>query len=208
MAADARTHLAVIRVGAFHGWIHLAGEVPDQAARLAAEELAAGVARVRGVLALPHLPREQMAVSDTRRPLQPRVGQAVHAADGPAGRVECVVLDPRSRLVSHVVVAGALVVNWQTVRGSWIVPVAALARANEGGVFLVEPLSTLAARPACLATDFQWPASEWLPPFPYRSADVRWLAQPDPTPRIVPSVAFSFANAPMARRVAVAGAAG
>jgi osmotically-inducible protein OsmY len=204
LAADARTRPAVIRVGAFHGWVHLAGEVPDQATRRAAEELAAGVACVRGVLALPHLPIGESAGAELRRPLQPRVGQGVHAADGPAGRVECVVLDPRSRLASHVVVAGDLVIDGRSVPGTRVVPIAAVARANEGGVFLVEPLSTLAERPAYRAADFQRPPLAWQLPFPYVAGDVRWLPQPASTPVAVSAPAFYAVSAPWARGVAVA----
>src|SRR6185436_14408373 len=104
LAADARTHSSMILVGAFHGWIHLGGEVPDLETRTAVEQVAAHVARVRGVLTLPHLPQAHLYHIENGRPLQPRRGEAVYAQDGPAGRVTQVVISPRNRLVSYIVV--------------------------------------------------------------------------------------------------------
>ena len=186
LAADPRTRRHVLGVGAFQGWIHLAGEVPDLATRQAAEIVAARVPGVRGVLALPHLPREHADGGENRRPLQPQTGQSATAADGPAGRVEQVVICPDNQLVSHIVVGGTLEVNWRLVRGRWVVPIQAVSSANDGGVFLSDSLRALAARPAYEAADFRLPPPTWQPPFPYHTGDVRWLVQEDPTPRDLP----------------------
>src|SRR5688572_19330930 len=74
LAADARTRPYIILVGAFHGWIQLGGEVPDVETRAAVEQVAAHVARVRGVLALPHLPQAPTTHRmENGRPLQPQL---------------------------------------------------------------------------------------------------------------------------------------
>jgi len=174
LAADARTRPHLIRVGAFHGWIHLGGEVPDVETRAAVEQVAAGVSRVRGVLALPHLPQAPTHHVESGRPLQPHLGEAVYALDGPAGQVARVVISPQNRRVSHIVVAGNLEVNRQTIRGQWVVPVEALPQANEGGVFLSETLGTLTARPTFDEADFPLAPADWAPPFPYAPGTVRW----------------------------------
>lgn len=174
LAADARTRPYIIPVGAFHGWIHLAGEVPDVETRAAVEQVAARVARVRGVLALPHLPQARIHHIESGRPLQPRLGEVVYAKDGPAGQVAQVVISPQNRLVSHIVVAGHLEVNRQSRRGQWIVPVEALVRVNEGGVFLFETLDVLMTRSAFDEAAFPPAPADWPPPFPYASGTVRW----------------------------------
>jgi len=174
LAADARTRPYIILVGAFHGWIHLGGEVPDDETRAAVEQVAARVARVRGVLALPHLPQARIHPIENGRPLQPHLGEAVYAQDGPAGRVTQVVISPRNRLVSQIVIGGNLEVNRQPMRGQWIVPIGALARVNEGGVFLSETLGVLTTRPAFDEAAFPLAPADWPPPFPYAGGTVRW----------------------------------
>jgi len=174
LAADARTRPYIILVGAFHGWIHLGGEVPDVETRAAVEQVAARVTRVRGVLALPHLPQARIHPIESGRPLQPHLGEAVYALDGSAGRVTQVVISSQSRLVSHIVVAGNLEVNRQSIRGQWIVPVEALARVNEGGVFLSETLGVLTARLTFDEAAFPLAPADWPPPFPYARGTVRW----------------------------------
>jgi hypothetical protein len=182
LAADPCTRLAVLGVGAFHGWIHLSGEVPDLAARLAADEVASRVGHVRGVLALPHLPGQHAHRGENRRPLQPRVGQAVYALDGPAGLIEQVVICPASRLVSHIVIAGNLEIDWRPIRARWLVATEAVARANDSGLFLSERLDALAAQPVVHPADLRQPPPDWTPPFPYSPGDVCWLVDFEPAP--------------------------
>jgi hypothetical protein len=135
---------------------------------------------VRGVLALPHLPHTSTARGENRRPLQPYASQAVYATDGAAGTVEFVVVSPHSRLVSHLVVSGPREINWRATLGSWLVPVDAFAQTNASGVFLSGPLDALFAQPAYVAADLCLPPTDWLPPFPYRVGDVRWLRPTEP----------------------------
>jgi hypothetical protein len=197
LAADARTRPSVIRVGASHGWILLAGEVPDSATCLAAEEVAARIAGVRGVLGLPHLPG---AGAEKRQALQPRVGQSVYATDGRAGVVTLVVINPQNRLVSHLAVAGIPEVNWLPVRGCWLVPVETVAQASDGGVFLADQLSTLVARAAYHPAGFHFPPADWQLPFPYEDGEVCWLVEAEAIQVALPSQAYEvvdlFSGAP------------
>jgi hypothetical protein len=71
-------------------------------------------------------------------------------------------------------VAGNLEVNQQSIRGQWIVPVEALARVNEGGVFLSEMLGVLMNRPTFDEAAFPLAPADWPPPFPYARGTVRW----------------------------------
>ena len=174
LADDPRTRLPVLGVGAFQGWIHLSGKVANSAARLAAEQVAASVEGVRGVLALPSASTGQ--TDEDRRPIQPRVGATVYAQDGKAGRVEQVIINPASRLVSHFVVAGAPNVNWTPVAGRWVAPIEAVAQAVEASVFLTDPISTLISRAKYNEADFIAPHDGWRAPFPYQAAELRWPA--------------------------------
>ncbi len=177
LASDPRTRSYLIPVGAFHGWIHLNGEVPDLKARAMVETVAAGVSHARGILTLPYLPQEHGHQEENGRPLQPRLSEAVYAQDGPAGRVAQVVINPRNRLVSHIVVNANLEIDWRPIHGQWIVPVKALARVNESGVFLLDTLGVLAARPTFHEADFPIAPFEWQPPFPYAPGTVRWPSE-------------------------------
>jgi hypothetical protein len=85
-----------------------------------------------------------------------------------------VIISPRNRLVSHIVVAGNVGVNWQPVRGEWLVPIWAVARVNEGGVSLSETLGRLTAWPTFDEAAFPLAPIDWLPPFPYTPGTVRW----------------------------------
>lgn len=166
LASDPRTRPHLIRVGAEHGWIHLSGQVPTPEARAAAEEVAAGVPEVRGVLNLPALPG---AVPVPNRPrLQPEIGATVSASDGSVGTVRRVVIDPRNRLVSHAVVMGG------PMSGEMVVPVEAIEVVNPGDVLVKDSRRDLASRPAFRDEDFPPPPPDWQPPYPYRPEDVRW----------------------------------
>lgn len=173
LAADPRTRPHLIWVGAFHGWLRLSGDAPEAAVRGAAEEIAGRVSHVRGVLDLPRLPEEQPGAQ--RRPLQPRLHVPVYAADGPVGKVGEVVINPRNRLVSHIVVQARAEGEGPNISGLFVVPVEAIETAGESSVFLTDTLRDLAARPVFREPDFPPAPSDWRPPFPYLVGTVRWL---------------------------------
>lgn len=181
LGADPRTRPYIILVGAFHGWVHLNGEVSTPEARSAVEEVAASVSQVRGVVSLPHLLGEK---GFTRREskkdnsqIQPQIGDRVYASDGMAGKVAQVIINPRNRLVTHVALAADFELRGQAVRGDFLVPAEAVNNASEGSLFLSDSLRTLALRPIYQEVDFPLASPEWRPPFPYRPGTVRWLIE-------------------------------
>jgi osmotically-inducible protein OsmY len=176
LGQDSMTQRYLIRVGAHHGWIHLAGNVPTAEIQAAAEAIAASVSRVRGVLTLPRVSGEKPA--SARRPLQPLPGQAVYASDGPAGRVSQVVINPLNRLVSHIVVNTGFALGRRMIRQQAVVPAEGLLRVTAGGVFVADSLEVLTARPTFQLPDFQRPGWQWAPPYPYDPGTVLWPAQP------------------------------
>jgi osmotically-inducible protein OsmY len=192
LADDPATRGNRIRVRASNGWIQLIGEVPDQATRAAAGQVAAQVARVRGVLVLPEpaeaqapqaqapqaqAPQAQARQPEVRQALQPRLGEAVYATNGPAGQVVQVVINPQNRLVSHVVVAADWQAGWHPLRGGRVVPVEVVGWTNASGLYLTGERGALAARPAFREADFPPAPAGWQPPFPYAPGTVRWPAE-------------------------------
>ena len=176
LGQDRVTQPHQIRVGAHQGWINLAGEVPSAAVQAATEAVAASVSRVRGILTLPRVSGGKRVPG--RRPLQPLPGQSVYASDGPAGRIEQVVVNPLNRLVSQVVVGTNFELGRRMIRYQVVVPAEALLHVNDGGVFLADSLKTLASRPGLDADGFQKPGFLWQPPFPYAPGTLWWPAQP------------------------------
>lgn len=177
LAGDPRTRQYQIRVGAFHGWINLSGEVPNPEMRTTVETVTARVAHVRGVLTLPSVASDEAPREENRRALQPGLGTVVYATDGPAGYVAQVILSPQNRLVSHIVVAAEVEVDRRLRRGQWLVPSETLVNVTGSGVFLADSLSQLVARPTFLEADFPLAPSDWSPPFPYAPGTVRWARQ-------------------------------
>ena len=53
LAQDGRTRSLILPVGSYHGWVGIGGHVPNRSLQLAAQEVAAGVSSVRGVISLP-----------------------------------------------------------------------------------------------------------------------------------------------------------
>ncbi len=181
LAADARTRPYILPVGVFHGWVHLGGETPTREVRSAAEQVAASVPTVRGVVTLPRLPGENgkpiPEAGRNNRQIQPQIGDQVYAYDGLAGKVAEVVINPRNRLATHAVIAADFETKGQTVRGEFLVPAEAVNNANEGSLFLLDTLRVLALRPIFRTADFPPAPPEWRPPFPYTQGTVRWLVE-------------------------------
>jgi hypothetical protein len=181
LAADPRTRPYIIPVGASHGWVQLGGEVPALEARLAAEEIAASVPSVRGVLTLPHLPGETdhscVATGKRNCLFQPQMGNRVYAQDGPAGKVAAVIINPRNRLVSHIAVEANYELKGRSVTGKFILPAQAIELATDESLFLYDTLSNLATRPVYQEADFPIAPPQWRPPYPYKPSAVRWSVE-------------------------------
>jgi hypothetical protein len=201
LARDARTRPCILRVGSYHGWIRLSGTVSSQEIQSAAEAVAAGVPAVRGVIALPRVTGE--TATPWRRAVQPRPGARFYDAAGEAGLVEQVVINPRNRLVTHMVVssnmAGASydIADFRRVTGDYLVPVEAAEVVNVESVFLSRQAPPMTAYPLFDASAYPPAPFTWRPPYPYEPSMVRWhrlktqeparREEPQPT-RVVPAV--------------------
>jgi sporulation protein YlmC with PRC-barrel domain len=164
------------------GFVTLSGKVPNQSVANRLVESAAQVPEVRGVIN--SLQHPGTGGSPTmRRALQPLPGDRVFAADGSLGRIEQVVIDPRTRLVSALVVHGAFpdlgtanpgqqpyndVLQKRRVE----IPVETVQHASKGSVIL----KTSGRDTACFRdfepVQYAVPSRDWRPPFPYRERDV------------------------------------
>jgi osmotically-inducible protein OsmY len=172
LSLDERTRPHLIAVGSSHGWVRLGGEVPCREAQLAAEEVAGQVPQVRGVIALPRVPGEGPAPA--RRAVQPRPGASVYGDNGQVGVVAQVVIDPRNRLVTHVVVHANETLDGKRGPGDYLVPIDVFDIVNVESLFLARGGSPSAAYPLVDPAVYPLAPSDWQPPYPYTAGDVRW----------------------------------
>jgi hypothetical protein len=178
LARDSRTRPYILRVGSYHGWIRLGGTVPCQELQSAAEAVAAGVSAVRGVIALPRVTGE--TATPLRRAVQPRPGARVYGADGEVGLVAQVVINPRNRLVTHMVVSSNMVgasyniADFRRVTGDYLVPVEAAEVVNKESVILTRQTRSITVYPLFDASAYPPAPFTWRPPYPYSPSVVRW----------------------------------
>jgi len=169
---DRRTRPYILPVSSFHGWVSLGGEVPTRQVQLAAEEAAGRIPIVRGVLSLPGLIGEEQGPE--RRAIQPQSGATVYGNDGQVGVVTQVVINPRNRLVSQVVVRASYDVEGWPVFGEYVLPAEAIIQVNAESIFLAQTSSPLSAYPVFDPSDYPFASSAWRPPYPYIPGAVRW----------------------------------
>jgi osmotically-inducible protein OsmY len=169
-------------VNARQGIIDLSGRASSVAVRAAAEQCAANVPHVRAVVNHIEAPNVAPEVGESRV-VQPRVGQEVMSQDMSLGRVELVILDPRNRRVSALVVRGKFPRVAPAARRMSpievpkqarlvVVPLSAVRHANQYDV-LLGITGIQAAQFAEYSPElFALPETGWLPPFPYRAGEV------------------------------------
>ncbi|HZQ99291.1 MAG TPA: BON domain-containing protein [Chloroflexota bacterium] len=180
LARDGQTAPLVLRVQADEGVVHLSGQASTAAAAVA-EEIAAGVPGVRAVVG--HLPGDVGPDGPTRLPA---IGTPVEATDGEVGRVEAVVVDPRFRRVTHLVVAGRVPVQspgrepeeYPPATLRKLVPVALVDRETPAALFLRISVEEVLRLPAYRDDAFVAPPPAWRPPADYAPADVRFAVAP------------------------------
>jgi sporulation protein YlmC with PRC-barrel domain len=197
LTRDMRTRPLILPVGSYHGWVRLGGTVPSRELRSAAEAVATQVPAVRGVIALPQVTGE--GPTPTRRAVQPRVGASVYAEDGQAGVVAQVVINPQSRLVTHMVVSAKItfdtndVVGFKSASGDFLVPVEAAEVVNDESIILTPQPPSIAAYPHFEASAYPTAPFTWRPPYPYSLSMVRWYRPQAPEaarrPELQPAMA-------------------
>ena len=172
LSTDERTRHFIFPVGAAHGWIRVGGVVPKRKLQVAAEEIAAKVPCVRGVLSRPRLIGE-FPVTE-RRPLQPQIQAKVFDETLQQGVVTQVVIQPRNRLVTHAVVRVSDFDNGKFVFREYLVPVEAMEVVKKESIFLKRNGPHLDAFAAFEPLNYSPAPLDWQPPYPYRVGTVLW----------------------------------
>lgn len=166
---DPRTrHLVGYQVRVRNGIVELEGVVGSIDAVQGLEEAIASIPHVRGItnhLGGPPLPEWW------RRVLQPSIGQPVFATDSEVGRVQFVVINPRTRRVEGLVVEP--LPSAHSAHAAVVVPAEVVDRVTPGGVFLRVSSTRVAACPPFDSSAYPPPPAGWIPPFPYDIDDVR-----------------------------------
>jgi osmotically-inducible protein OsmY/sporulation protein YlmC with PRC-barrel domain len=182
LAHDPRTREARIFVFADHGVVTLSGEIENLDVRVAAEEVAASVSLLRGVIN--DIDTPGVAIDPAQqRVLQPRIGQDVYAENTFLGRVERVIISPRHRRVTALVVRASFLDVERTLPPAWpddispeerrlVIPIEVVRAVTDGGVLLTISGADATQCPDFDPSDFVAPDALWQPPYPYAHADV------------------------------------
>jgi osmotically-inducible protein OsmY len=172
LSTDERTRHFIFPVGAAHGWVRLGGVVPKRKLQVAAEELAAQVPFVRGVLSRPRVIGEYPEME--RRDVQPQIQAKVFDYNLHEGVVTQVMIQPRSRLVTHAVVRVSDFFDGKFVFREYLVPVEALEVVRKESIFLKRNGPPLDAFAAFERSDYSLAPMNWRPPYPYTAGTVLW----------------------------------
>jgi osmotically-inducible protein OsmY len=172
LSRDERTRSFIFPVSCSHGWIRLSGVVPRRELQIAAEEIVAQVPSVRGVLTRPRVIGE--IYETERRPIQPQIHAKINDYNGQEGVVTQVVIQPRNRLVTHVVVSASDFVDGKFAFHEYFVPVEAMEVVNQESIILKRNGPPLNAFPAFEPSACPLAPLDWQPPYPYTAGSVRW----------------------------------
>jgi osmotically-inducible protein OsmY len=172
LSMDERTRHFILPVGCSHGWVRLGGEVPLHELQMAAEEIAAQVPAVRGVLSRPQVIGEYPETE--RRPIQPQIQAKVYDYNLQEGVVTQVVIQPRNRLVTHAVVSASDFHDGKFVFYEYLVPVEGMEVVNKESIVLKRNGLPLSAFPAFEPSEYPLAPLDWQPPYPYGAEAVRW----------------------------------
>lgn len=190
LADDARTRPFIIRVHASQGIVHLTGTLEGTVAsaetQVIAQEIAANVAGARSADV------DFPATSAVEPPLiLPGVGLPVCATDGTLGHLELVVMEPRSRRVTDLVVVGHFppdrrdngVDDSALEMRRLLVPARAVARVTQEAILLGVDCATATRFADYHEDDHRVPEHGWQSSFDYRREDVRFAAEPGSNPQ-------------------------
>ena len=167
LARDERTRPFILAVNCTHGWVSLGGEVPTCELQTIAEEVAAQVPSVRGVVSLPRVAGK--TPDPMRRAVQPQIDAQLYGEDGQVGTVSQVVIQPRNRLVTQVIASDLKNVKY-------LIPVNVFKVVNKESAFLKRKVTSLSVFPVFNPSDFSPAPSIWQPPYPYTLNAVLWPA--------------------------------
>jgi osmotically-inducible protein OsmY len=180
LSQDERTRHLILPVGSAHGWVRAGGIVPSREVQVAAEEIAAQVPAVRGVLSRPRVIGESPETE--RRPIQPLIQAKIYQSGRQSykmqnGIVTQVVIQLRNRLVTHAVVRTSDFYDGKFVFHEYFIPVEAMDVVKKESIFLKRNAMHLSAYPAFQPTDAPPAPLDCQPPYPYVAGEVRWLRE-------------------------------
>jgi len=158
-----------------HGWVGIGGLVPNRTIQRAAEEIAARVPAVRGIVLPPDVEGEPSA--SMREAVQPRIGSQVYGDDETQGKVYQVVILPQNRLVTHAIVRESLIIDGWLRLHDYLVPIEAMNCTDEGNIFLKQSAPAIYQFPPFIPADYPFAPLTWQPPYPYAIGSVRWPRQ-------------------------------
>jgi osmotically-inducible protein OsmY/sporulation protein YlmC with PRC-barrel domain len=179
---DNRTHLEGVYVGAQKGVVTLNGRVSSATVRESAEEVAASVPQVRGVVNFLNAPHGVVNLEE-QRVLEPPIGRGIYATDMLLGHVERVIINPHNRRVTAFVALadftellhseedGSLEERPQEERRV-VIPICVVEYETDSSVSLAISGSEAAQFPEFNPVDFVSPLQDWQPPYPYHLEDV------------------------------------
>jgi osmotically-inducible protein OsmY len=172
LATDERTRHFIFPVGVAHGWVRVGGVAPRRKLQLAAEEIAAQVPFVRGVLSRPRVIGEYPEIE--RRAVQPQIQAKVFDYNLQEGIVAQVVIQPRNRLVTHAVVRVSDFYDGKFIFREYLVPVEAMDVVKKESIFLKRNGSHLDNFAGFEPSDYLQAPINWRPPYPYTAEMVLW----------------------------------
>jgi len=182
LGRDERTRVEQVYVGGRNGVIVLNGRVASAAVRDAAEEVAASVPQVRGIVNEIQAPGVLVSPEE-HKVLEPAIGRGVYATDMLLGTVERVIIHPRNRRVTSFVAHGhfpdlqhadehRLPYEIPQQERRVVVPIRSV-RSETGSSVWLDINGIEAARYRDFdSADFASPPEGWRPPYPYHRGDV------------------------------------
>jgi osmotically-inducible protein OsmY len=175
LTRDERTRPYILPVDAFHGWMHIGGEVPTCELQHVVEEIVGGVSGVRGVIILPRIAGDSPTI--THCPVQPRIGAVVYGKDGEIGIVTQVVIQPEDLLVTHIVVRSKELTDGKLIARERVIPLENSDLVKNESIILQQRGPSLKAFPALDPDEFPLAPFTWQAPYPYTAGEVRWSLQ-------------------------------
>jgi osmotically-inducible protein OsmY len=192
LGRDERTRLAMVSVNVQNGVVSLSGHVEKTSTLYAAEEIAASVPNVRGVMNAIQAPGVHVDPAENRF-LQPPIGAKVYAADIQLGTVDKVIIQPHNRRVTAFVVHGffpdpkindlSQSLSEDTFQERRVVLPSRLVRfETDSSVYL--DINGMEAAEYSDFNDAQYcpPPDGWQPPYPYRNQEILFEG---PTKRLI-----------------------
>ena len=173
---DKRLRHFIFPVGCAHGWVHIGGVVPQRELQIAAEEIAAQVPSVRGVLSRPRVIGENP--EPERHAIQPQIHAKTYDYNRQEGVITQVVIQPRNRLVTHAVVNISDFRDAKLMFHEYLVPVEAMDVVDTESVITKRNGPSLNDFTIFDPSNYSLVPSDWQPPYPYTSGHVRWPCEP------------------------------